>query len=237
MAGIETGTRVLIQDTGVRPRRMITRPKNPMDKATIVSIYPQDIFETKPTLIPCSLLIPKGSFDSPSLTIVEPASFYEEVGPNENDPLREVPTPATMMADSYISDWCKGLLGYEPGVASPGLFYIPGIVSPLDLKIRYKNELAEANQKQKKWFEIIVNIADSLWARSNGNPLVIWDIQRLAARELGLEAKPWLKASMAVEMVRCKACGSLKDPNFPVCGNCKAIDNNHPNAKDLTFAK
>jgi uncharacterized OB-fold protein len=68
-------------------------------------------------------------------------------------------------------------------------------------------------------------MADALWSRSNGNPLTISDEMKLAARELNLVNKEWLKDSQTMELVRCKACGSLKNPLYPICANCKSIDN------------
>jgi uncharacterized OB-fold protein len=46
---------------------------------------------------------------------------------------------------------------------------------------------------------------------------------KIAAKELTLD-KVWLKDFQAIAMVNCKACGSLKNPLYPVCPNCKAID-------------
>jgi len=84
---------------------------------------------------------------------------------------------------------------------------------------------------------MLVKLADSLWARSNGNPLAISDSMRTAAKELNLE-KDWMKDFRMVETVRCKACGSLLNPMFPVCPTCKAI-NDPAKAKELglTFAQ
>jgi hypothetical protein len=46
----------------------------------------------------------------------------------------------------------------------------------------------------------------------------------MAARELGLDNRPWLKLDVQVDMVRCFACGSLRNPEFPICATCKNID-------------
>ena len=49
---------------------------------------------------------------------------------------------------------------------------------------------------------------------------------RLAAKELNLESnKEWTKDTQSVDLIRCKACGSLKNSNFPICPVCKSIDN------------
>jgi uncharacterized OB-fold protein len=60
---------------------------------------------------------------------------------------------------------------------------------------------------------------------------------RLAAKEMNLQ-KDWMKDFKMVDTVRCKACGSLRNPQFPVCPTCKAIDD-PAKAKELglTFAQ
>jgi len=60
----------------------------------------------------------------------------------------------------------------------------------------------------------------------------------MAARELGQhETKDWMKHHHMVEMVRCKACGALKNPLYPVCQTCKAVDDpERAKALGLTFA-
>lgn len=118
----------------------------------------------------------------------------------------------------------------------PGLFFVLGEHNVLDIKTNYKKKLEEMNEKQNNWYRILVKIADSLWARTSGNPLAIWDEMRLAARALNLNDKPWLKDFQTMQQVPCKACGSLKNPTYPVCPMCKAIDQDNPLAKDLKFA-
>jgi hypothetical protein len=59
---------------------------------------------------------------------------------------------------------------------------------------------------------------------------------RLAAVELGKKDRPWLLSYNTVQLTACSACGSLKNPAFPVCGVCRAIDMSHPAARELKFA-
>ena len=98
----------------------------------------------------------------------------------------------------------------------------------------YSNQLKAAERRQNNWYGILVKLADSLWARSNGNPLAISDDMRMAARELNLsQVKDWMKDFQMVEMVRCKACGSLKNPQYPICAQCHFPDPDHPMTKQL----
>jgi len=216
-------------------RKTIRGPVNPMDKTTIVSIYPSEIDEIKNTISPGRFIIPAGSYDNPSVVVVGPSSWWREI--DEEQPLLEIPVSSIQIADSIIKDYCNGILGCNMADAMPGLFYIPGSFNITEVRKSYKHELDAALVRQRNWYSMLVKLADSLWARSNGNPLAISDSMRTAAKELNLE-KDWMKDFRMVETVRCKACGSLLNPMFPVCPTCKAI-NDPAKAKELglTFAQ
>jgi hypothetical protein len=216
-------------------RRTIRGPVNPLDKTTIVSIYPAEIIETKPTISPGVFHIPAGSYDNPAVVIVGPSSWWREI--DLDQPLLEIPVSSVQVADSVIKDYCNGILGCDMAGAMPGLFYVPGSFTVVDIRKSYKHELDAALARQRNWYSALVKLADALWARSNGNPLAISDSMRLAAREMNLQ-KDWMKDFKMVETVRCKACGGLLNPMYPVCPTCKAI-NDPAKAKELglTFAQ
>lgn len=216
-------------------RRTIRGPVNPLDKTTIVSIYPAEIIETKPTISPGVFHIPAGSYDNPAIVIVGPSSWWREI--DLDQPLLEIPVSSVQVADSVIKDYCNGILGCDMAGAMPGLFYVPGSFTVVDIRKSYKHELDAALARQRNWYSALVKLADALWARSNGNPLAISDSMRLAAREMNL-TKDWMKDFKMVETVRCKACGGLLNPMYPVCPTCKAI-NDPAKAKELglTFAQ
>lgn len=215
-------------------RPTIRSPKNPMDKCTIVSIYPKEIKDSKDTIQPSHYSIPAGSLEKPAIVVVGAAGYVRD--DDAEKPLVEIPVGSVSVAESVIRDYCIGLLGVAIGVAQPGLFWVPGEKSLLDILKNHKIDLNTANERQNNWYKILVRLADSLWARSNQNPLVIWDEMRMAAKHLGLD-KPWLKDYQAFEMIQCFACGALKNPVYPVCPSCKVVDQNHPAAKDLKFAQ
>jgi len=202
-------------------RQTVRAPVNPLDKATIVSIYPRPIHENKVSIQPGIFDIPAGSYDKPSCTVIGPSSWWKDV--DIDQPLLEIPVSAVRIADSIIKDFCNGILACNLQDKMLGLFYLPGEVSVDKVKKEYKSQLDQAAERQKNWFEESVKIADILWARSNGNPLSISDDARLAAHELNLTEKPWLKDSIIVEMKNCPACGFLTNPGYPVCPNCKTI--------------
>lgn len=214
-------------------RKLIRSVKNPLDKCTIVSIFPKPIEEHKYTIEPGLFKIPAGTYEKPASLVVGPSSWWREI--DLDQPMLEIPVSSIQIADSVIRDYCNGMLGCNMGDAMPGLFFILGEQSPSDIELKYKEKLLEIKNKQDNWFKILVRIADSLWARTNSNPLVIADEMRLAAKSLNFNDKPWLKDFITVELKPCQACGTLRNPSFPVCQSCKNVDLSHPLAKDLKF--
>jgi len=202
-------------------RRTIRAPVNPLDKSTIVSIYPKYILERKHTIQPGVFEILPGSYDKPATLIVGPSSWWKEI--DENQPLLEIPHSSIQIADSVVKDYCNGILACDMAENMPGLFFIPGEWTAEKIKKEKQAELNAAANRQKNWFTALVRMADALWSRSNGNPLTISEDMKIAARELNLVNKEWLKDSQTMELVRCVACGHLKNPLYPVCSNCKAI--------------
>ena len=202
-------------------RQLNRATKNPMDKSTIVSILPKEIYEVKHTIEPGTFRIPPGSYESPSLLIVGSSSWWREI--NQDQPMLEFPVSSIQVSNSVINDYCNGLFGCNMGDCMPGLFCILGEIDIKEVKAKYSVKLMEVKVIQDNWFKVLVRAADSLWARSNGNPLVISDEMRLGARVLNMNDKPWLKDFQTVEKVPCKACGSLRDPGFPICAVCKAV--------------
>lgn len=215
-------------------RRVIRAPINPMDKSTIVSIFPKEITEVKHTIQPGVFTISAGSIEYPSTLVVGPSSWWREI--DEDQPMLEIPTSSIQIADSFVTDYCNGLLGYNVNDTCPGLFYVPGEFRVEEIKKRFSSELLKANIRQRAWYTSLIRLADGLWARSNGNPLAISDDMRLAAKELGQATKDWMKDHQMVDMTRCIACGSLRNPNYPICSTCKHIDEQHPLSKGMKFA-
>lgn len=216
-------------------RRFIRAPKNSLDKCTIISIFPREIDETKVTIEPGRFKIPAGSYEKPAVLVVGPSSWWKDYDPTQ--PVLEIPHGSIQVAESIVRDYCNGMFGCDMGVAMPGLFYVEGSFTSLEVKMKFSKKLDETKAKQDNWYNILVRQADALWARTNGNPLVIWDIMRVAAMELNLKEKPWLKDVQMQQLTPCKACGTLRNPIFPVCQACKAVDMSHPEAKNLVFAK
>jgi hypothetical protein len=207
-----------------------------MDKSTVFSILPKRIEETKHTISPGTFILEPGTYEKPYALTVGTSSWWKELDPEQ--PLLEIPVPSLQVADSIVKDYCNGILGCNMNDMMPGLFFLPGEVSVEKLKSEHNPLLDTVKDKQINWFRQLVKMADALWARTNGNPLSIGDDMRLAARELGMDSKEWLGAFQTVEIIRCVACGQMRNPQFPVCPNCKAvIDVEKAKALKIQFAQ
>lgn len=205
--------RVLFAD-----RRAEPLPKNPLDFCTIVNIFPREIQQDNHSLSPGVFTIPAGKYDKPGLLKVGSSSWYKDIDPDQ--PLIEIPVPSIVIAQSIVRDYSNGMPWFGPE-QKPGLFYVIG---DFDVKRpEHKALLDDARAKQIAWFKILVKQADNLWARTNGNSLAIADDMKLAARELNLMDKDWLKDQQTFEMVRCKACQTLVRNDTIVCPNCKIV--------------
>ena len=201
-------------------RQTVRAPTNPLDRATIVSISPLLIDEVKPTLQPSRFIVPPGSYDKPSVSVIEPASWWREL--DENQPILEIPVSSIVIAESIIRDYCVGLLACDTESAMPGLFSIPGNVTKKEVREEYRVLLDKADAKQKNWYQALVRLGDALWTRTGGNPMSISDTMRLAAKELQLD-KPWTKDFAVSQMKNCPACGVLRLNDYPVCSQCRTI--------------
>jgi len=215
-------------------RRLIRASKNPMDRCTIVSIFPKEIEEVKHTIEPGKFHIPAGTFEQPAILVVGSSSWWKDI--DIDQPMLEIPVSSIQIADSVIKDYCNGMLGCNMSDTMPGLFFVLGESSVMEIKMKYKQKLEDVKVKQDNWYRVLVRLADSLWSRTAGNPLAIWEEMRLAARSLNLNDKPWLKDFQVAELVRCVACGGMRNPMYPICPTCKSIDTTHPLAKELKFA-
>jgi hypothetical protein len=202
-------------------RRTVRAPINPLDKSTIVSIYPKVINEIKHTIQPGRFHIDAGSYERPALLVVGPSSWWKEI--DEEQPILEIPNSSIQIADAIVRDYCNGLLACNMGDCMPGLFWIPGSFTIVEIKKSYQHLVDKAEINQKRYFTALVKLADSLWARTNGNPLVVSDDMRLGAKYLGLNTKDWMKDFTMIEKTSCPACGSPRSIEFPVCPVCHAI--------------
>lgn len=211
-------------------KRAIRQPVNPLDKCTVISIYPKEIDEVKHTIQPGRFIIPAGTYEKPGLLVVGPSSWWKEL--EEEQPLLEIPNSSIQVADSLVKDYCNGVLACDMAGSMPGLFWIPGAIGVAEIFTKYRSELDKAREKQNRWYGELIKMADALWSRSQGNPLAISDDMRLAARTLGQNSKEWLQDYQITETSRCPACGTMRNSAFPICPTCKAVID-HAKVKEL----
>ncbi len=216
-------------------RRTVRQDVNPYDKATIVSIFPKEVKVNNFTLTPGRYIIPPGSVEKPSLLVVGSASWWKEVDPKE--PLLEIPQSSLVIAESIINDYCNGIWGCNMIDCKPGLFWVPLEKTIEQVKKEHSGLLEKAILAQKNYYQLMLRFADTNWAASGGSPLTINEEMRMAAKYLGQEDRDWMKDQLMMTQVRCFACGTMKDPRFPVCPACRAIDQTHSAAKGLKFAE
>ena len=84
-----------------------------------------------------------------------------------------------------------------------------------------EGELADARRRLEEFQRRLVAAADLEWERTR-NPMFITDLERRAARQLGLE-KPWLYDPKP--LAECPVCAEKIKHNVAVCKSCGAILN------------
>ena len=82
-----------------------------------------------------------------------------------------------------------------------------------------ESELADARRRLEEFQRRLVAAADLEWERTR-NPIFITDLERRAARQLGLE-KPWLYNS--TPLAECPVCAEKIKHGVAVCRSCGAI--------------
>lgn len=202
-------------------RRVMRSPVNPLDKSTIVSVYPLALNERKPTIEPGIFQIAAGSYEKPQTLVVGSSSWWREL--DNEQPLLEIPISSVQVADSVVRDYVNGMLACDMGEKMPGLFFIPGEVTKKQIREEHSHSIEQAKTRQKNWYLELVKIADILWARTNGNPLAANELMKLAAQELGIKDKPWIRDFSTIVMEHCLACGMMRNPLYPICPSCHTI--------------
>src|SRR5438132_961205 len=120
-------------------KRLIRAQKNPMDKCTIVSIFPKEIYQKNPTVEPGKFRIKSGTYENPAILVIGSSSWWKYV--DEDQPMLEIPVSSIMMANSVIRDYCNGLLACNMSDTMPGLFFVLGEHTVIDIKLKYKKKL------------------------------------------------------------------------------------------------
>ena len=190
-----------------------------MGKATIVSLYPEQITEVKHGMFPSRYTIQAAEKDDFSILHVDDG-FHYVIAVGIEDPIR-YPVSAEEIAASIINDFCSSFLATDLD-SKPGMFWVPGHESKTVIKAKYSKELADAVKRQDNWYRNLVSMADDTWTRTRQNR-AISGLQRLAAKELGVK-RDWTSIVPEKDEL-CPACKVSVHPDAVICHNCKAIIN------------
>jgi hypothetical protein len=204
--------------TATNDRAITPPPKNELDVCTVVSIFPRKVIQTKPGLMPSHFELAPGTFDKPSVLIVEQGYWVKQLA--LEDEVVAMYTPSMLIANSIVQDTAVIASGGDTG---PGLFYVKGSHDVISIKKNHPSSLEKARERQDRWYRELIKLADSDWSKANGNSLAISDLYRMAANELGLKDKSWLKDEGHYEKIKCIACGVFNPPELVICPNCKVV--------------
>ena len=193
-----------------------------MDTASVISIVPIAIKETKP-LIPAEFYLAPASAEAPYILHLTNGinDVYVGEGRGQAGPQRSVirvPVMADTIAEAVVTDWVDVQYGIIRPNAIPGLFWAPGHVVVKQIE----DEIAEADQKQTNWFKALVKLADDDWNKYRQHK-TISDIQRYAGNYLKLE-RPWmLDNEIVLQLSECPSCFEKVNPKAIVCSHCRFV--------------
>jgi hypothetical protein len=204
-----------------------------MAEATVVSIVPFPISEAKPGIYPGYFNLPASKDEEPVVLAIGNSKCY--IPRLEGQKPIEARLPAEEIAAAIVNDFIHAHLGTDEG-AHPGLFWLEGNVSSTDVLVKHAEKLAAASQAQKNWFVNLVKIADDDWVKGNKKHIFISDIQRIAAKSLGLEREWIIKIpEKVIKLMACPACTTQINSEAVICPSCRAVIN-AKKYKELQFA-
>lgn len=190
---------------------------------TVVSLLPFELLEEKPHMLPSAFKVPAAKgYDKPGILHVEEGIHYipnpliDEGKPGSS--IRQTTSP-NEMARSIVEDYASAHVALSDN-GGPGLFWVEGRLTAKQIVEEYADLLGEYKQRQKNWFRNLCALADADWQK-NHNMLAVSDLQRAAARDLGIK-KDWVEF-VAQETMNCPFCTVAIPPAAVKCPNCSEI--------------
>jgi hypothetical protein len=192
-------------------------------QATIISVVPFPIKETKPGIYPGIFEIPAAKTERPEILLIGESIYHVEV--DEGRRHLTVKCPPNDVARSVVDDYLISNLAYKEGYAGPGIFWVPQAYSMHEVINELEEEINEARRVQKNWFIALVRMADDDWEKSRQHK-TISDTQRYAAKSLGYK-RDWIVEPKELErsLVNCRACQTTISPEAVVCPQCGCVMN------------
>jgi len=194
---------------------------------TVINLLPFELPEEKPMMLPSVFRVPEARFEGNKLVklgilhVEEGVHYVPNPLVDEGRPgssIRQI-TPPTEMARSICEDYTSAHIETSE-TAQPGLFWVEGRLTEKDLIEEYPDLISDRLRMQFNWFRRLCALADADF-KKNRNMLSVSDLQRSAAKILGVRAE-WVEMQMS-EYVVCKFC-TTQIPTFAIkCPNCKEI--------------
>lgn len=196
-----------------------------MTKATLVSVMPFQFRDSKPTVYPSYVEIPKVDlpYDKFAIAVIPDAVTYVFLDADRGYMKRIILSDE--LAESLVEDFLGGIV-YADFDVRPGFFWVPNELTEKQVQEQCVDKLKDARKKQEDWFLRIVKIADDDWANSHHHRSIS-PLQKEAAAQLGLE-REWVIQSnrqTEVEFMKCPYCRILIDKESTVCSSCRNVIN------------
>ena len=204
-----------------------------MSNATLISIVPFPIEEFKPGIYPGFFRLEASKNNIPEVLVISDSVYHVEIDENRTITVK---CPSEDIAKSVVDDYVTSNLAYSIDEdAAPGMFWKSGSLDLGTIMSKYSDDLKLANERQVRWFKKLVQIADDDWEKTRQHKFIS-DMQRYAAKALGLE-RPWIIVSdQDAGIIKCIACSSSISKDAIVCPQCKMILNAEK-YKTLKFAE
>lgn len=192
--------------------------------STLVSLCRRPIFETLPGFQHAFYSIDAAEGLNPQILHVNDSYYYKpDIDGNQDRVLVQSEQIASSLVHMHITSQLNFRVDRHPA-----LFAIINRDVDADIvKKEFQKEIKEALKKQKAWFISLIESADDDWVQAPRHHMIS-DIQRTAARELGL-SRPWLMTTPEdneIPLEGCPFCGTnLLNPSAPICPTCGKVHN------------
>lgn len=199
-------------------------PKSP-GNCTVISIVPFSIREIKPQVMPGYFQIPACREPNTVQALPVGESIYWMESPYKGMPPIKITETPRAMAKSIVNDYIEAQLATDTDVA-PGLFWVEGHYDNQSALRSFPNEIKELRIRQDRWFVNLVRIADDDWQQTHQHRFVS-DIQRHAAKALGMLDREWLSVTVDSIQISCPLCKEMVRQDaiiHNVCGYIMDLD-------------
>lgn len=190
--------------------------------ATVVSLLPFELRESKPGLNPQYFIIPPAKFGDIEVLVIKKATLSHRQP--FDMPSIHVPEDLDRVAKSIVEDYVSAKLYTATDFnnpARPGLFWLHGEFSKQEVKEKFADKIEEAEGQQRQWFLNVVKAVDDMWIRTGKQHRVVLPEALVACKQLGIQREWYLTAESA--MMPCKNCGTSINKFVATCPVCRVI--------------